>query len=73
MIILASFKRMYEQKFKERQRNYELQQKQLAALKKSGKSGKQAVEEMKNRITAKEKKGGAGKKKGNTHDEGIFL
>lgn len=62
---------MYEQKVKERQRNYENQQKQLTALKKSGKSSKQAVEEMKNRISAKERKGGV--KKNKAQDDGKLI
>lgn len=59
---LASFKKMHEQKVKEHQRAYIQQEKNLAALKKSGKSSKKANEDMKNKIEAKSKKGG--KKKG---------
>ncbi|KAI1730346.1 ABC transporter domain-containing protein [Ditylenchus destructor] len=64
---------MYEQKLKERHRAYEQQQKQLTAMKKGGKSGKQATEEMKTKMTVKENKT-KGKKKGGSAtigDEGI--
>lgn len=49
---------MYEQKLKEHRRAYEQQEKNLAALKKGGKSTKQANEDMKNKLDAKAKKGG---------------
>uniref|UniRef100_A0A915M606 ABC transporter domain-containing protein n=1 Tax=Meloidogyne javanica TaxID=6303 RepID=A0A915M606_MELJA len=52
---------MYEQKLREHLKAYENQQKQLHALKKGGKSGKQAEEEIKGRMNAKQQKGG-GKK-----------
>lgn len=53
---------MHEQKLKEHRRAHEQQEKNLAALKKGGKSAKQANEDMKNKLDAKTKKGG--KKKG---------
>uniref|UniRef100_A0A915MSN0 AAA+ ATPase domain-containing protein n=1 Tax=Meloidogyne javanica TaxID=6303 RepID=A0A915MSN0_MELJA len=58
---LASFRKMYEQKLREHLKAYENQQKQLHALKKGGKSGKQAEEEIKGRMNAKQQKAG-GKK-----------
>ena len=53
---------MYEQKLREHLKAYENQQKQLHALKKGGKSGKQAEEEIKGRMNVKQQK--AGGKKG---------
>nr|CAD2175035.1 unnamed protein product [Meloidogyne enterolobii] len=57
----TSFRKMYEQKLREHLKAYENQQKQLHALKKGGKSGKQAEEEIKGRMNAKQQKAG-GKK-----------
>ncbi|VDK69253.1 unnamed protein product [Litomosoides sigmodontis] len=56
------FKKMKDQKMKERMKAFENQQKQLAAMKKGGKSSKQAVEEMKNRLQNKQNKVNKGKK-----------
>uniref|UniRef100_A0A0K0ETJ0 ABC transporter domain-containing protein n=1 Tax=Strongyloides stercoralis TaxID=6248 RepID=A0A0K0ETJ0_STRER len=56
----SKFKEMHEQKMKEHLKAYEQQQKTLTALKKGGKSKKQATEEIKNKMTHKtnkEKKG----------------
>ena len=53
---------MYEQKLKEYAKAYENQQKQLTAMKKGGKSGKQAEEEIKSRMAAKQNKQQKGKK-----------
>jgi len=50
------FKKMYEQQLKERNRKVEIQQKELHALKKGGKSSKQATEELKARMVNKQKK-----------------
>ncbi|MFH4984073.1 hypothetical protein AB6A40_010782, partial [Gnathostoma spinigerum] len=55
---------MRDQKLKEHAKAYESQQKQLASLKKSGKSSKQATDEIKNRIQAKQSKAGGKAKKG---------
>jgi len=52
---------MYEQKLREHLKAYENQQKQLHALKKGGKSGKQAEEEIKGRMNAKQQKAGGNK------------
>lgn len=52
---------------------FEAQQKQLAAMKKSGKSSKQAVEEMKNRLQNKQNKVNKSKKNSTAMiDEGNF-
>lgn len=65
---------MYDQKMKEHLRAYENQQKQLTALKKGGKSTKQATEELKNRMASKQNKQTKGKKGSATiGDEGIVL
>lgn len=70
---LASFRKMYVQKLKEHQRAYENQQKQLVNLKKSGKSGKQATEEIKNKLTIKQNKATKGKKGASTMgNEGLY-
>lgn len=53
---------MYVQKLKEHAKAYENQQKQLTAMKKGGKSGKQASEELKQRMVAKQSKQQKGKK-----------
>lgn len=53
---------MKEQKMREHMKAFETQQKQLAAMKKSGKSSKQAVEEMKSRLQNKQNKVNKGKK-----------
>ncbi|KHN83428.1 ATP-binding cassette sub-family F member 1 [Toxocara canis] len=58
----SSFKRMRDQKMREHMKAYETQQKQIAALKKSGKSAKQAANEMKSRLQNKQNKGTKGKK-----------
>lgn len=58
----SSFKKMKDQKIREHLKAFEAQQKQLAALKKGGKSTKQATEEMKNRIQNKQNKATKGKK-----------
>uniref|UniRef100_A0A183BWS3 ABC transporter domain-containing protein n=1 Tax=Globodera pallida TaxID=36090 RepID=A0A183BWS3_GLOPA len=58
----SSFKKMYDQKLKENAKAFENQQKQLVAMKKSGKSGKQATEEMKSRMASKQSKQHRGKK-----------
>uniref|UniRef100_A0AC34F422 ABC transporter domain-containing protein n=1 Tax=Panagrolaimus sp. ES5 TaxID=591445 RepID=A0AC34F422_9BILA len=58
----TSFKKMYDQKMKEHVKAYEQQQKNLTALKKGGKSGKAAEEELKNRAQAKQLKLQKGKK-----------
>lgn len=65
LFILAKFKAMYEQKLREHNKAFDQQQKQLTALKKGGKSGKQAVEEVKGKMKNKAKKGG---KKGQDND-----
>jgi ATP-binding cassette subfamily F protein 1 len=52
----TSFRKMYDQKMKEHVKAYEQQQKNLTALKKGGKSGKAAEEELKNRAQAKQNK-----------------
>lgn len=51
---------MHEQKVREHDKAYDQQQKQLTALKKGGKSGKQAIEEVKGKMKAKAKKGKKG-------------
>lgn len=53
---------MKNQKIKEHMKAFEAQQKQLAAMKKGGKSSRQAVEEMKNRLQNKQNKVNKGKK-----------
>lgn len=54
---------MYEQKLREHHKAYDTQQKQLTALKKhGGKSKKQAEEEIKGRMQAKQNKQTKGKK-----------
>lgn len=53
---------MRDQKLREHMKAYETQQKQITALKKSGKSAKQAAEEMKNRLQNKQNKAGKAKK-----------
>uniref|UniRef100_A0A914WRZ6 ABC transporter domain-containing protein n=1 Tax=Plectus sambesii TaxID=2011161 RepID=A0A914WRZ6_9BILA len=58
----TSFKKMHVQKLKEHQKAYETQQKQLAAMKKSGKSSKQATEDMKKTLQNKQNKQQKGKK-----------
>jgi ATP-binding cassette subfamily F protein 1 len=58
----TSFRKMYDQKMKEHVKAYEQQQKNLTALKKGGKSGKAAEEELKNRAQAKQNKLQKGKK-----------
>uniref|UniRef100_A0A915B9J7 ABC transporter domain-containing protein n=1 Tax=Parascaris univalens TaxID=6257 RepID=A0A915B9J7_PARUN len=58
----SSFKKMRDQKLREHMKAYETQQKQITALKKSGKSAKQAAEEMKSRLQNKQNKGGKAKK-----------
>ncbi|CAD5234587.1 unnamed protein product [Bursaphelenchus xylophilus] len=63
----TKFKAMYEQKLREHNKAFDQQQKQLTALKKGGKSGKQAVEEVKGKI--KNKQGKKGGKKGHDDDE----
>uniref|UniRef100_A0A0N5AG92 ATP-binding cassette sub-family F member 1 n=1 Tax=Syphacia muris TaxID=451379 RepID=A0A0N5AG92_9BILA len=60
----SSFKKMRDQKMKKYMKEYETQQKQLAAMKKSGKSAKQAAEEMKLRMQQKQNKSGKSKKGG---------
>lgn len=61
-IFSAAFKKMRDQKIREHIKAYENQQKQLAALKKGGKSSKQATEEMKSRMQNKQNKGPKGKR-----------
>uniref|UniRef100_A0A915Q5E3 ABC transporter domain-containing protein n=1 Tax=Setaria digitata TaxID=48799 RepID=A0A915Q5E3_9BILA len=58
----SAFKKMKDQKIREHMKAFETQQKQLAAMKKSGKSSKQAVEEMKNRLQNKQNKVNKAKK-----------
>ncbi|VDN34386.1 unnamed protein product [Gongylonema pulchrum] len=58
----ATYKKMKDQKMKERMKAFEAQQKQIAAMKKSGKSSKQATEEMKSRLQQKQDKVNKGKK-----------
>ncbi|CAG9540082.1 unnamed protein product [Cercopithifilaria johnstoni] len=58
----SAFKKMKDQKMREHMKAFESQQKQLAAMKKGGKSSKQAVEEMKNRLQNKQNKVNKGKK-----------
>uniref|UniRef100_A0A1I8EI32 ATP-binding cassette n=2 Tax=Wuchereria bancrofti TaxID=6293 RepID=A0A1I8EI32_WUCBA len=58
----SAFKKMKDQKMREHMKAFETQQKQLAAMKKSGKSSKQAVEEMKNRLQNKQNKVNKSKK-----------
>ncbi|KAL3072645.1 hypothetical protein niasHS_017619 [Heterodera schachtii] len=62
----SSFKKMYDQKLKEHAKAFENQQKQLTAMKKGGKSGKQATEEMKQRMATKQSKQQRGKKGGSS-------
>ena len=65
---------MFDQKMKEHQRAYELQQKQLFAMKKHGKSAKQATEEIKSKMASKQAKATKGKKGSATiGDEGLFV
>ncbi|KAE9550755.1 hypothetical protein FO519_006029 [Halicephalobus sp. NKZ332] len=49
----SKFKKMFEQQLQEHKKAFENQQKQLAAMKKGGKSGKKAEEEMLNRMKSK--------------------
>jgi ATP-binding cassette subfamily F protein 1 len=58
----SSFKKMHDQKVRERNKAFDNQQKQLTALKKSGKSGKQAEDELKGRMQTKQNKQTKGKK-----------
>lgn len=58
----SSFKKMHEQKMRERQKNFDTQTKQLKALKKGGKSGKQAEEEFLKSKQSKQNKQTKGKK-----------
>jgi len=53
---------MFEQKIRENQRAYEIQQKQISAMKKHGKSSKQATEDIKSKMAAKQSKATKGKK-----------
>lgn len=53
---------MKDQKIREHMKAFETQQKQLAAMKKGGKSSKQAVEQIKNRLQIKQNKVSKGKK-----------
>jgi ATP-binding cassette subfamily F protein 1 len=53
---------MYVQKLREHAKAYETQQKQLAALKKAGKTKKGAEEEIKSRMQTKQNKQNKGKK-----------
>lgn len=70
----AAFKKMKDQKMREHMKAFEAQQKQLAALKKSGKSSKQATEEIKNRLQTKQNKVTKGKKSSATMgDEGMHM
>uniref|UniRef100_A0A0K0FKC1 ATP-binding cassette sub-family F member 1 n=1 Tax=Strongyloides venezuelensis TaxID=75913 RepID=A0A0K0FKC1_STRVS len=57
----SKFKEMHEQKMREHLKAYEQQQKTLAALKKGGKSKKQANEEIKNKLVQKSNKEKKGK------------
>ena len=65
LLFLAKFKKMYEQQLQEHKKAFENQQKQLAAMKKGGKSGKKAEEEMLNKMKNKDKN----KKSKNNADE----
>jgi len=58
----TTFKKMFDQKLREHQRAFENQQKQLTAMKKHGKSGKQANEEIKSKMASKQAKATKGKK-----------
>ncbi|MCP9263135.1 WD repeat-containing protein 36 [Dirofilaria immitis] len=60
--LATAFKKMKDQKMREHMKAFETQQKQLTAMKKSGKSSKQAIEEMKNRLQNKQNKVNKGKK-----------
>lgn len=62
----TAFKKMRDQKIREHEKAYDTQQKQIAALKKGGKSSKQALEEMKSRIQNKQTKATKGKKTSST-------
>jgi len=64
----SKFKKMYEQQLQEHKKAFENQQKQLAAMKKGGKSGKKAEEEMLNKMKNKDKNK-KGKKKDNADDD----
>jgi ATP-binding cassette subfamily F protein 1 len=55
---------MYEQKLREHQKAFDAQEKQIAALKKSGKSTNQAIDIMKGRADSKQNTKQAKKKKG---------
>uniref|UniRef100_A0A0N4ZRZ4 ABC transporter domain-containing protein n=1 Tax=Parastrongyloides trichosuri TaxID=131310 RepID=A0A0N4ZRZ4_PARTI len=57
----SKFKEMHEQKMKGHIKAFEQQQKTLAALKKGGKSKKQATEEVKNKLSQKSNKEKKGK------------
>jgi len=57
----SSFKKMYKQKLREQEKAYEKQEKQIRALKASGKSGKQAEAQAKTTTNQKQKKGASKK------------
>jgi len=57
----SSFKKMYKQKLREQEKAYEKQEKQIRALKASGKSGKQAEAQAKTTTGQKQKKGASKK------------
>lgn len=61
-LISALFKKMYDQKTREYLKAYESQQKQMQALKKGGKSARQAEEELKKNLANKQNKQTKGKK-----------
>ncbi|XP_072226920.1 ATP-binding cassette sub-family F member 1 isoform X2 [Leuresthes tenuis] len=61
-----TFKKMYVQKQKEMQKQYDKQEKKLKELKAGGKSTKQAEKQTKEALTRKQQKG---KKKGNQEEE----
>ena len=62
--LAASFKKMHDQKMKERAKNFDTQSKQLKALKKGGKSKTQAEEEFlrgkQSKLNKQQKKGKRG-------------
>merc|ERR1719494_989838 len=57
----SSFKKMYKQKLREQEKAYEKQEKQIRALKASGKSKKKAESKQQEALTRKQKKGASKK------------
>jgi len=59
----SSFKKMYKQKLREHEKAYDAQEKQIKALKSSGKSGKDAIAQAKVTVNRKKEKNRSNKEK----------